>query len=120
MSGLFIALDKQPRVRAVGVGVTWLGLMAKYVLRVTGKEANAAFGTKQLTGGVKVSIVERIHAMRLLWEPHPQEEDWGFLLIDARNAFNEDNRTEMLWIFWNEWPSGAQFTFNCYRHWSTL
>ena len=20
----------------------------------------------------------------------------------------------------NEWPSGAQFTFNCYRHWATL
>ena len=26
----------------------------------------------------------------------------------------------MLWAVWNEWPSGAQFTFNCYRHWATL
>ena len=26
----------------------------------------------------------------------------------------------MLWAIRNEWPSGAQFTFNCYRHWATL
>ena len=26
----------------------------------------------------------------------------------------------MLWAVQHEWPSGAQFTFNCYRHWATL
>ena len=26
----------------------------------------------------------------------------------------------MLWDVRNEWPSGAKFTFNCYRHWATL
>ena len=26
----------------------------------------------------------------------------------------------MLWDVWHDWPSGAQFTFNCYRHWDTL
>ena len=26
----------------------------------------------------------------------------------------------MLWAVRNEWPSGVQFTFNCYRHWDTL
>ena len=26
----------------------------------------------------------------------------------------------MLWAVRHEWPSGAQFTFNCYRHWATL
>ena len=44
----------------------------------------------------------------------------GFLLIDARNVFNEENRTAMLWSVRHEWRSGAQFTFNCYRHWATL
>ena len=58
--------------------------------------------------------------MCVLWEEHSQEEDWGFLLIDAHNAFNEENRTAMLWAVRHEWPSGAQFTFNCYRHWATL
>ena len=26
----------------------------------------------------------------------------------------------MLWAFRHEWPRGAQFTFNCYRHWAPL
>ena len=26
----------------------------------------------------------------------------------------------MLWAVRHDWPSGAQFNFNCYRHWSTL
>ena len=26
----------------------------------------------------------------------------------------------MIWDVRNEWPSGAQFTFNCYRNWATL
>ena len=52
--------------------------------------------------------------MRVLWEKNSQEEDWVFLLTDARNVFNEENRTAMLWSVWHEWPSGAQFTFNFY------
>ena len=58
--------------------------------------------------------------MRLLWKQHAQEEDWGFLLIYARNAFNEENRTSMLWAMRHEWPSGVRFAFNFYRHWDTL
>ena len=58
--------------------------------------------------------------MHLLWAHHYQEDDWGFLLIDARNTFNEENRTAMLWVVHHEWPSGAQFTFNLYRHWDIL
>ena len=26
----------------------------------------------------------------------------------------------MLWAVRHEWPSGAQFTFNCCHHWATL
>ena len=58
--------------------------------------------------------------MRLQWAHHSQEEDWGFLLIDAWNAFNGYNRTAMIWAFRHEWPIGAQFTFKCYRHVATL
>ena len=71
-------------------------------------------------GGVDAGIEGAIHAMRVLWEEHQTEEDWVFLLIDARNAFNEETRTAMLWAVRNECPSGAQFMFNCYRHWATL
>jgi hypothetical protein len=51
---------------------------------------------------------------------HQQEEEWGFLLFDASNAFNEQNRTGMLWTVQHEWPRGARFVFNCYKHWGTL
>jgi hypothetical protein len=37
-----------------------------------------------------------------MWELHKAEEEWGFLLIDARNAFNEMNRTIMLWTVQHE------------------
>ena len=120
MIGWMIALDKQPRVRPVGVGETWRRLMEKCLLRVTGQEANAACGTEHLAGGVEADIEVGIHARRLLWHQNSQEEDWGFLLIDARNAFNEENWTEIIWAVQHKWTSGAQFPFNCYRHWSTL
>ena len=72
-------------------------MMAKCLLRVAGPEAKADCGTMQLAGGVEAGIEGAIHAMRVLWEEHQTEEDWGFLLIDARNALNEENRTAMLW-----------------------
>ena len=120
MSGRMIALDKHPGIRPVGVSETWRRMMVKCLLRVAGPEAKVACGTTQLAGGVEAGIEGAIHAMRILWEEHQTEEDWGFLHIDARNAFNEDNLTAMLWAVWHKWPSGAQFTFNCYRHWATL
>ena len=43
----------------------------------------------QLAGVLEVGIEVAIHAMRILWEEHKTEEDWVFLLIDVRNAFNE-------------------------------
>ena len=58
--------------------------------------------------------------MQLLWQQHVQEEDWGFLLIDARNSFNGENRTVMMWAVQLKWPSVVWFEFNCYRHWANL
>ena len=120
MLGRFIGLDKCPGVRPVGVGKTWRRMLTKYVLVVTREEAKEACGTEQICGGLEVGIEGGVHAVRLLWQQHAQEEDWGFLLIDMHNVFNENNRTAMLWAVRNEWPSGARFIFNCYRHWATL
>ena len=41
-------------------------------------------------------------------------------MVDMKNYFNDENRTAMLWAVRFEWPSGAQFTFNCYLQWATL
>ena len=120
MSERLTALDNQTGVRPVEVRETWLQLMVKCVLLVTDQESNATCGMKKLAGGVESCIEGGIHAMYLLWKHHSQEEDWGFLLIDAWNAFNEDKRTAMLWYFQHEWPSGTQFTLNGYHHWAAL
>ena len=107
MSGGLIALEKCPGIRPVGIGETWRRLLEKCLLRVTGQEAKAACGTEQLAGGLEAGIEGAIHSMRLLWEQHSQEEEWGFLLIDTRNAFNEENRTIMIWDVQHACPSGV-------------
>ena len=76
--------------------------MAKCLLKVAGTEAKAACGTTQLVGVLEEGIDGAIHAMRVLWEEHKKEEDWGFLLIDVRNTLNEENRTAMLWAVRHE------------------
>ena len=48
MSGWMIALDKQPGIRPVGVGETWIRMMAKCLRRVAGPEDKVACGTTQL------------------------------------------------------------------------
>jgi hypothetical protein len=69
-----------------------------------------------LEAGIEVDI----HAINKLWHDMKEEENWGFLLIDASNTFNKLNQTAILWHVRHEWPSGACYTFNCYHHWSTL
>jgi hypothetical protein len=119
-AGRLVALDKCPGVRPVGIGESWMRLFSKCVLCVAGGEAKEACGVDQLCVGLESGIEGGIHAMRLLWEQHAMEEEWGFLLVDAANAFNEGNRIAMFWTLRHEWPSGARFAFNCYRHWAIL
>ena len=70
--------------------------MAKCLLKVSGQEAKEACRTEHLAGGVEAGIEGEIHAARLQWAQHSQEEDWGFLIIDVQKAFNEENWTAML------------------------
>ena len=95
-------------------------MLEKCVLVVTGEEATEACGTDKICGGLEAGIEGGIHVVRLLWQKQSQEEDWRFLLIDARNAFNEENRKAMLWAVQFDWRSGTRFGFNCYRHWDML
>ena len=60
-------------------------MLTKCVFVVTGVEAKEACGTEHLCGGLKAEIEGGIHAVRLLWQQHAHEEDWGLLLIYAHN-----------------------------------
>ena len=120
MAGHLVALDKSPGVRPIGVGEVWRRLIVKSVLQVTGEEATDACGRDQLCAGLPAGVEGGIRAAQEMRESHSQEEEWGFLLVDASNAFNEVNRRHMLWVVRHEWPAGSQFVFNCYRHWAQL
>eukprot|EP00957_Ditylum_brightwellii_P074597 5668379-Ditylum_brightwellii.AAC.1 len=58
--------------------------------------------------------------MNQLWAEHGDEENWGILLMDAKNAFNQINRRVMLWEVRHLWAAGSRFAFNTYRHWWKL
>jgi hypothetical protein len=90
------------------------------VLFLVGGKARDECGVDQLYTGLEAGVEGGIHALRLIWELHSQEEEWGFLLVDAQNAFNEGNRMKMCWTIRHVWPAGARYVFNCYRHWSVL
>ena len=69
---------------------------------------------------MEAGIEGGIHAARQAWTDNEEDEEWGFLLVDARNAFNEGNRSAFMWTIRHLWPSGARFTYNCYKHWTML
>ena len=120
MANRLMALDKCPGVRPVGIGEIWRRLLAKCVLKVAGTEAKEECGSDQLCAGLEAGIDGAVHAVRAMWKATEDNEEWGFLLVDAANAFNAGNRTAILWTVRHLWPAGARFAFNCYRHWSHL
>ena len=67
------------------------------MLVVTGAEAKEACGKEQFYSGIEAGIEGGVHMVRIMRQQHAQDEEWGFLVIDAHNAFNEDNHTAMLW-----------------------
>jgi hypothetical protein len=96
-AGRLVALEKCPGVQPVGIGESWNRLFAKCVMLLAGAEAKDACGVDQLCAGLEASIESGIHVMRLLWEMHAAEEEWGgFLLVDAKNAFKEGKRLARL------------------------
>ena len=61
-----------------------------------------------------------IHGVQALWDENSSTEGWYFLLVDAKNAFNNINLVRMIWMVRHLWTSGDCFVFNCYFHWSSL
>jgi hypothetical protein len=119
-AGRLITLEKNPGVRPVRIGETWSQLFSKIILLLTLDEPKAACAADQLCSGLEAGIEGAIHTSQIIWDQHSAEDNWGFLLNDARNAFNESNHTVMLWTVRHKWPSGCRFVFNSYRHWAVL
>ena len=92
----------------------------KLCLLVCGDEATEACGTVNLCAGLEAGIEGCIYAAKEGWSEHNNGDEFGFTLVDARNAFNKINRTAMLWTVRHVWPSGSKFAFNIYKHFATL
>ena len=120
LANRLVALDKMPGIRPIGIGDIWRRFFAKCVLSVANSYATDSCGCDQLCAGLRAGVDGAIHGMSALWRELEAEDNTGFLLIDASNAFNEVSRVNMLWVIRHEWPAGARFAFNCYRHHSLL
>lgn len=120
MSGHLVALDKCPGIHPIGIGEICRRLFAKCLLSKAATEATEACNTNQLCAGLKAWIEGAVHVTNEVWEEIKQADEQGFLIIDTSNAFNELNRKGMLWTVQHEWPLGARFLFNCYKHFAIL
>ena len=91
-----VALAKNPGIRPIGIGDIWRRLFAKCNLQASGEAAKLACGSDQLCAGLSAGIEGGIHGMNQLWKENEGLHNFGFLLVDARNAFNEVNRIALL------------------------
>ena len=107
MSSCLIALYKLPGVNPVGVREIWGQIFANCVLKVTESEANHACKDDQICTGLKYLIYRAVHGVQCIWESNSTKENWVFLLVDAKNSFNDINRFRILWKVRHLWHSGA-------------
>ena len=45
----------------------------------------------QLCAGIQSGIDGTVHIGQAIWDGNSATEDWGFLLVDEKNAFNKIN-----------------------------
>ncbi len=107
MTGHLLAPDKNPGVWPIGIGDTWCWVLAKSILQVASPAATKACDAGQLCAGLSAGIEGAIHLMKT--------GDFCSLMhiMLSMSSIRQ-------WVVQHKWPSGAQFCFNTYHHWSTL
>ena len=67
------------------------------MLRVTGPEATSAFQCDHICAGLKAVIDGELYGVQAVLDTKPTTENWVFLIVDAKNAFNDINQIRSLW-----------------------
>ena len=112
-TGRLVRLDKMPGVQLlVGFGEALKRVGAKCVFLDCRDETKEACRVDHLYGGPDAGIEGGIHAAKVLWQGHSHKEEWGILVVDARDVFNEGNRMLALWTIRHEWVSGSRDLFS--------
>ena len=90
--------------------------MCKTICLVTREDVEDICGSDQLCACTQCALEGAIHAANNLFN----ENEWGLLLVDARNAFNSLNRSSLLWNVRVLWPRASRFIYNTYKGHSPL
>ena len=109
MYGHLIDLDNQPGMQPVGIRKTWRHLFAKCVMKVTGPESTTVCQDDQLCDVLKAGTDGAVHGVQDIWDDNFSTYDWVFLIVGAKNDFNNIKKIGMLWTVCHVWPSGAHF-----------
>ncbi|CEM10194.1 unnamed protein product, partial [Vitrella brassicaformis CCMP3155] len=107
-----IGLDKQPKVRPIGIGEVLMRIMGKAIAKAVGVDAEIVCGADQLCAGLKGGVEGAIHTVSGEFDSGGVE---CAILVDATNVFNTMNRPAALWNVRILWPRCSRFLFNTYR-----
>jgi hypothetical protein len=113
----WIALDKDPGVRPIGVGETLRRLIFKAILRITKDVIQQEAGSLQLYADQEAACESGILSMKSLFEDSETE---AIILVDASNAFNSLNREVASRNIQILCPAIAPVLINTYRKPSKL
>ena len=119
MASHLIALDKCPGVRFIGAGEALRQILCKVVALATRTDLEEVGGVAQLCCGWCVGMEGATHTVHEQLDLHTGD-DWGVLLVNARNVFNSVNCIAALCNARILWPRCFYFLFNTYRGYARL
>ena len=108
ISSHLVALDKCPGVPPISIGEIPRCIICKAMAMATRDDIVDLCEVDQICSGLKGGIEGAVHAMMELFEERHADE-WGLLLVYARNAFNSLNRAAAMWNSHIQWRKSWVF-----------
>ena len=104
-------MDKQPRVRPIGIGEILRRVIGKIVMILLKRDVLRATGSLQLCAGQDVGSEVAIYAVHGMFN---KESTQAILMVDASNAFNTINQEAFFHNTKILYPSISAYVNNCY------
>lgn len=111
MTCRLLPLNKNPRVRPIGIGEVLRRIIGKSVMDCVKNDLIELSGNLQLFSGQKTGCEIDVHAVADLFDNNECDQ---LLHIDATNAFNSINRPVMLHNVNIFCPEFSIYVYNCY------